>query len=55
MKLLKEDINFPDFELSDKLKIFLTLDEVKEAFQSSNIQEVYKFYHRVRFPIFILL
>ena len=44
MKLLKEDIQFPDFELTDKLKIFLTLDEVKEAFQSSNIQEVYKLY-----------
>lgn len=44
MKLLKEDIQFPDFELSDRLKRFLTLDEVKEAFQSYNIQEVYKLY-----------
>lgn len=44
MKLLKEDIKFPDFELSDTLKKFLMLDEIKEAFQSFNIQEVYKLY-----------
>lgn len=44
MKLLKEDTQFPDLELGDTLKKFLALDEVKEAFQSSNIQEVYKLY-----------
>ena len=42
MKLLKEDIQFPYFKLGDTLKTFLNLDEVKEAFQSSNIQEIYK-------------
>ncbi len=44
MKLLKENIKFPDFELSDNLKKFLNLDEVKEAFQSFDIQEIYKLY-----------
>lgn len=44
MKLLKEDIQFPDFKLSNTLKTFLNLDEVKEAFKESDIQEIYKLY-----------
>ena len=48
MKLLKEDIQFPDFELRDKLKIFLTLDEVKEAFKDSDIQKIFDMYTKYK-------
>lgn len=48
MKLLKEDIQFPDFKLDDKLKKFLNLDEVKEAFKESDIQKIYDMYTRYR-------
>lgn len=51
MKLLKEDIQFPDFELGDKLKRFLNLDEVKEAFKESDIQKIYTIYKKSKYFI----
>lgn len=51
MKLLKEDIQFPDFELNDKLKRFLNLDEVKEAFKESDIQKIYTMYKKSKYFI----
>lgn len=44
MRLLKEEIQFPEFNFHDRLKEFLNLDEVKEAFQSSDIQKIYGLY-----------
>lgn len=47
MKILKEDIQFPNFQLDNKLKMFLSLDEVKEAFEESNIQKIYTMYTKI--------
>lgn len=51
MRLLKEDIQFPDFELGDKLKRFLNLDEVREAFKESDIQKIYTMYKKSKYFI----
>ena len=48
MKLLKEDIKFPDSELSHKLRGFLKLDKVQEAFKDSDIQKVFDMYTRYK-------
>lgn len=44
MKILKEDIQFPDFRITNGLKAFLHLDEVKKAFKLSDIQKIYDMY-----------
>ena len=41
MKLLKEDIKFPDVKLDDDFKEFLSHDDVRKAFQESDFEELY--------------
>lgn len=48
MKLLKEDIKFPDSELSYKLRGFLKLDKVQEAFKDSDIQKIFDMYTKYK-------
>lgn len=50
MRLLKEDIQFPNFKLNNELKWFLSLDEVKEAFKELNIQKIYTMHVKVIEP-----
>lgn len=48
MKLLKEDIKFPDSELSYKLRGFMKLDAVQEAFKDSDIQKIFDMYTKYK-------
>ena len=41
MKLLKEDIKFPDVKIDDRFKGFLSHDNVRKAFQESDFEELY--------------
>ena len=41
MKLLKEYIHFPDVEMDDRFKEFLSHDTVRKAFQESDFEELY--------------